>query len=152
MHNEPLSHPQPIFSFVPAVSLVVQAERFAVCKLPADAPIPPWAWSTPFCSITRTTEELSIVCVQTQIPANTPAEREFCAFQVKGPLDFGLVGILASLTRTLAQAGISLFAISTHDTDYLLVREKNLSAAIQAFQQQGHVIERAPSSITKETP
>lgn len=152
MKYEPLSPYRPVFSFSPALSLVVLGERLGVCKLPAQAPVPTWAWEGPFCAVTRTKEELSIVCAQTHIPRGIVAEKGFCAFQVKGPLDFGLVGILASLTTTLAQAGISLFAISTYDTDYVLVREKDLAAAIHAFQRQGYLVEQTTPSAnsTKE--
>jgi hypothetical protein len=105
----------------------------AVCRLERDAPIPAWALQAgphqSLVSVTRTSEELSIVCAQDLLPPGARAERGFRAFKVAGPLDFSLTGVLASLTTPLAEAGVSVFAVSTFDTDYLLVREVQLAAA-----------------------
>src|SRR4051812_46622083 len=97
--------------------------RLAICRLPPLAPLPSWALAArPFC-IAGTDDELSIVCPVAQLPAplspELRVERDFCAFMVRGPLDFALTGILARLSAALADAGISLFAFSTFDTDYL---------------------------------
>jgi hypothetical protein len=93
-------------------------------------------------SITRTREELSIVCAQQAIPEGITAHGGFCCLKVQGPLDFTLVGILASLALPLAQAGISIFAISTYDTDYLLLPEASLERAVIVLAQSGHTILR----------
>jgi hypothetical protein len=93
-----------------------------------------------FLSITRTREELSIVCESSQVPAEIPAERGWRCMQVGGPLDFSLVGVLASLAEPLARAGIPIFAISTFDTDYILVRSTQIEAAIAALELAGHVV------------
>ncbi len=106
--------------------------RFAVARLRADAPIPPWATGT-LVSITRTPEELSIVCDEEAIPDGVYAQRDFAAVRVVGAIDFGVVGLLATLTRALAQAGISVFVISTFDTDYLLIRTPDLQRALHAL-------------------
>jgi len=101
--------------------------RFAITRLPPDAPWPGWLAAVmnarvTLCSITRTDQELSILCPEEGLPAEITAERGFIALQVQGPLDFAEIGILNALTAPLATAGISVFALSTFDTDYLLLR------------------------------
>ncbi len=119
--------------------LSILNEELAVCRLAADAPIPVWAAGR-FFNITRTHEELSIVCVQDQAPKDVQAERGWRAFKVAGPLDFSWTGILAGLAQTLAQAEISLFAISTYDTDYILVRAHDLDDAVKALRGAGYIL------------
>jgi hypothetical protein len=116
------------------LSLSILPETIAICRLPHDAPIPAWAMpdASTLYSITRTTDELSIVCNQELVPPATPmVERNWRAIKVGGPLDFSLTGILASLANPLAEAEISIFAISTFDTDYVLVQDDNFEQAIQ---------------------
>lgn len=104
--------------------------RFAVCKLDPSAAIPPWAQGGgPLLSITRSENELSIVADQDLVPADIKAERNWAAMRVQGTLDFALIGILAKLTSALAEAKISCFAISTYDTDYILVKEDSIQKA-----------------------
>jgi hypothetical protein len=115
------------------------ADSFAVCRLAAGADIPAWALlDRSFVSITYTADELSIVCPLAYVPAGVPAERHWMALKVEGPLDLELTGILASLVAPLAAAGISLFAISTFDTDYLLIKEQHLAHARQVLEEAGH--------------
>lgn len=111
---------------------------FAVCRLPADAPSPDWARSNELLVFTRTTDELSIVCGEEHVPENVTAELGWRGLKVVGPLDFSLVGILASLALPLAEAGISIFALSTYDTDYVLVKEADLDKACQTLMEAGH--------------
>jgi hypothetical protein len=87
----------------------------------------------PFLSITRTADELSIVCEESLAPAGAKVQPGWRAFKVEGPLDFSLTGIMATLAAPLATAKISLFAVATFDTDYLLVSERDLEAAIAAL-------------------
>lgn len=96
-----------------------------------------------FLSVTRTTAELSIVCPDDVVPDGVRAERGFAALAVEGPLDFSLVGILARITTALADAGISLFALSTFDTDYILVRGRDLVSARESLSRAGMRL-RAP--------
>lgn len=105
--------------------------RFAVARLEAAAPIPDWGnpGRGSLISITRTRDETSIVAPDDVVPNDVRAERDFIAFAVIGPLDFSLTGILAQLTAPLAEASIPVFAISTFDTDYLLVRAAHREAA-----------------------
>jgi hypothetical protein len=95
-----------------------------------------------FCAVTRTPEELSIVVRQDAVPEGVTAEHDWCLLKVEGVLDFGLVGILASLTEPLAQACISLFALSTYDTDYIMVKSATFEAAVAALQAAGHEVRR----------
>ncbi len=122
------------------LTLLVLPENFAVCRLPADVPLPNWARGE-FVSITRTHDELSIVCAQENLPDTIQCERDWRALRVVGQLDFGLTGILASLAAPLAEAGISIFAISTFDTDYILVKQISLDHAMQVLMRAGHHIE-----------
>ena len=119
---------------------MILTESLAICRLEKDAAIPEWARTGSFVSTTRTAEELSIVCPQIQVPAGMKREEGWRCIKVQGPLDFSLTGILASLTTPLAKEGISVFAISTYDTDYLLVKEENLEKAIEILVKKGHQI------------
>jgi len=101
-------------------------------------PLPAWAIAGPFYSITRTTEELSVVCPELAIPDEIVSEKGWRCLKIHGPLDFSLIGILSSLTIPLTKAGISIFAISTYDTDYLLVQETELEKAKAALREAGH--------------
>ena len=113
---------------------------YAICRLDATAAVPPWATQGGFSSITRTANELSIVCVADGVPAAVHAQRGYRALAVRGPLDFGLVGILASLAGTLAAAAISIFVVSTHDTDYVFVRDADLERALAVLRAAGHSV------------
>jgi len=115
--------------------------RLAVCRLEADSEVPPWVdRSGDFVSITRTADELSIVCAHDAVPAGVPMEGPWRAFRVQGPIVMTLIGVVAALANPLADAGISIFAISTFDTDYTLVHEPDFDAAVAALIQAGHVV------------
>ncbi len=109
------------------LSLILLPGRFAVCKMAPTAVIPAWAASEAFVSITRTNEELSIVCAELIVPEEVECARGWRCLRVAGTMDFSLVGVLASLVAPLAEAQISVFAISTFDTDYLLLPEKDFA-------------------------
>lgn len=122
------------------MELRVLPGRFAVCRLPAVASIPAWALAGAFVSLTRTADELSIVCAEESVPREVAAERGWRALRVVGTLDFALTGVLAALAVPLAEAGVSIFALSTYDTDYLLVREGDLPRAVAALKHAGHSV------------
>jgi|SRR5882724_6557213 len=109
--------------------------RFAVCRLDARATVPAelLQGSQEFLSITRTAEELSIVCPEALVPVGAKVQPGWRAFKVMGPLDFSLTGIIATLTAPLAEAKISVFAVATYDTDYILVQEQDLEGAKRAL-------------------
>jgi len=114
-------------------------DTFAICRLDGDAGVPDWAKGE-FISVTRTPDELSIVCSQDDMPADIQSEDGWRCLRVAGKLDFSVIGVIASLTGTLAAADISVFAISTFDTDYLLVKESDLDAAVESLGEAGHAI------------
>jgi hypothetical protein len=124
----------------PPLTLFLLPETFAVCRLTAEAPLPAWAMAGPFFAVTRTADELSIVCAQAQAPSGVTCQPGWRCLQVAGPLDFALTGVLASLAQPLAAAGVSIFALSTYDTDYLLVPEVQLGSAQAALRSAGHVL------------
>ena len=125
-----------------ALTLEPVAGEFAVCRLPPDAAIPAWAGSGAFNAITRTVDELSIVCPAAAVPAGIRAARGWRLLKVAGPLDLGAVGVLASITAPLAAAGISLLAVGTFDTDYVLVKAARFDDALRMLAAAGHRVPR----------
>jgi hypothetical protein len=123
-----------------SLNLSVLEDKLSVCQLGPSVGIPTWAQQGKFYSISRTEDELSIVCSQDNVPDGIKCDSNWRALKVEGPLDFSLIGILASLANTLANVEISIFAISTYDTDYLLVKEDKLERAIEALQEAGHQV------------
>ncbi len=111
---------------------------YAIAKLPPDAPIPDWAQSGEFVSITRSPDELSIVSAH--VPENVTSERGWRCLKIRGPLDFSLTGILASIAAPLAGAGVSVFAVATYETDYILVPEDQVATALITLTEAGHVV------------
>lgn len=123
-----------------SLSLSLFTESFAICRLPADAPPPAWAITGDWFALTRTYDELSIVCAEQAVPADVQHVGGWRAFKVDGPLDFGLTGVLVALAAPLAEAGISIFAVSTYDTDYVLVRAHDADRAGEVLRAAGHTI------------
>lgn len=116
-------------------------EKYGVCRLEINEEIPKWAINSQFYSITKTQDELSIVCPQNNIPSNIKYEDNWRILKVEGPLDFSLIGILSSISTILANNKISIFAISTYDTDYILVKDKDVENAIKVLSNENyHVI------------
>jgi hypothetical protein len=122
------------------LTLALLPGTFAVCRLDPNEAVPAWATRGSFFSVTRTANELSVVCPQQAVPEGVRRESGWRCLRVVGTLDFSLVGVLASLLTPLAEAGVSVFAVSTFDTDYLLVREAGLERAMQALGSAGHDI------------
>ncbi len=122
------------------LTLSILPEEFGICRLESSAGIPAWATVGPFFSITKTTEELSIVCPSALIPQGTTFEREWRCLKVHGPLPFDQTGVLSSLAEPLAKAGVSIFALSTYDTDYLLVKDDDLSRTIKVLLLAGNKV------------
>lgn len=114
--------------------------NYGVCRLEKTDGIPRWASNSEFFSITRTEDELSIVCSSDTIPAGVVFEKEWRILKVEGPLDFSLIGILAPICTMLAEEKISIFAVSTYDTDYILVKGNTIDKAIQALKLNGYEI------------
>lgn len=123
----------------------LHAPLLAICRLPPEDAVPSWADRVlrPLVSITRTADELSVVLPQAEVPSDVQAERGWRALSVRGPLPFHLTGILASLAAPLAEAGVPIFALSTHDTDWLLVGHDQASDACAALEGAGHRVHDA---------
>ena len=113
-------------------------ERLAVCRLAPDEPIPAWALNGKLFSMMRTHDELSIVCLEDAVPEAAHAERGWTALKLEGPFPFSMTGVLASFLQPLAEARIPIFAISTFDTDYVLIHRENVEQAVAALGAAGH--------------
>ena len=122
------------------LTLTVLPGPYAISKLDAKADVPLWAREGQFLSITRTSAELSIVCQEDQVPAGVSCVPGWRVLKCEGPLDWALTGIVASVAEPLANAGVAIFPVATHDTYYLLVREPQLEHAIQALSGYGHAV------------
>ena len=125
------------------LELSLLPERFAISRLAPTAPLPAWATQGDFYSVTRTCDELSIVVEEFRVPAGTQSQTGWRVFKVHGPFLLSEVGVMASLTAPLADARISLFVVSTFDTDYLLVTQEQLASAIVTLDRAGHSIHRS---------
>ncbi len=115
--------------------------EYAVCRLAPDAPLPEWADGPGFSSITRTGDELSVICCAGAVPAGVKQERGWRLLKLAGPFEFTATGILSSVLEPLARAGISSLAVATFDADYILVKADRLDTAAQALRAAGHRIE-----------
>jgi hypothetical protein len=121
-------------------ALTLLPEPLAICRLAPDAPIPAWVVPRAFFSVTRTGDELSVVCASDDVPSDAVAERGWRALKLIGPFDLKLVGILVGVAAPLAAAGVSVFPIATYDTDYLLVQQDRLATALDALLAAGHTV------------
>ena len=119
-------------------TLVALPETFAVCRLSQSSAVPSWAMAGDFFSVTRTADELSIVCRQDSVPDYVRSEKGWRCLRIAGAIPFSVAGVVATLTAPLAAAGISVFVVSTFDTDYLLTKEKDWAKALDMLRRQGH--------------
>lgn len=131
-HESPESHH--------SLTLTTLSERLAVCRLDPSSKIPSWATIAALFSVTRTTDELSIVCPEESVPADVKCERGWRVLKLEGPFEFSMVGVLSSVAAPLADAGVSIFAVSTYDTDYVLVKETLFELAATALRDLGHEV------------
>lgn len=114
----------------------------AICRLKADEPLPGWfADSGPLAAVTRTADELSIICSDDAVPDGVRVERGWRALKAHGPFAFTLTGVLASLLVPLDKADVPILAVSTFDTDYVLVPGPRLADGVQALRNAGHDVE-----------
>lgn len=113
---------------------------YAIAKFPCDAEIPDWATSAAFFSVTRTPEELSVVTAEASVPPKFDASRGWRMLKVHGPFGFDEAGVVAALANPLARVGVGIFVISTFDTDYLLVQQKEIPVAVETLEHAGHRI------------
>ena len=143
--NVPRGSPQESTSPAPKraiVPLALLGDQLAVCQLKAGQPLPSWAVARPgeFFSVTHTPDEVSLIVAHSRAPGDAKCERGFRLIKVQGPLALNLVGIIAGLSGTLADAGVSIFAFSTYDTDYVMVKEQDLERAVAALRQAGYEV------------
>lgn len=122
------------------LTLTLMEQNFTVHRLSADADVPEDILRTPFFAAMRTADELSLVLPETVVCQSDSAEPGWACFKVNGPLEFGLVGILASIAGALAEARIPIFALSTFETDYVLVKREQVEAAKEALTSTGYNI------------
>jgi len=125
---------------MPSLPLELLPGTLAICRLPAAAPLPGWADGASFCTVSRTPEELSITIDQALVPVGVRSEPDYRAIRVAGVLPPDLIGILVAIGAPLAEAGLPIFAISTFDTDYVLIRSGDLDRALDALRHAGHLI------------
>ena len=114
--------------------------KYSVCRLNKDDEIPKWIFNEEFFSITKTEDELSIVCLQDRIKDNVLCERNWKVLKIEGPLDFSLIGILSKISTLMANNNISIFAISTYDTDYILIKEELIDKAIEVLINNNYIV------------
>ena len=123
-----------------SLRLTVIPQTYAVCRLASGEPLPPLSDRADLWAAVRTTDELSLVLPEADVDPSWRIEAGWRALKVIGPLDFSLTGILADLSTILASAEISIFAISTFDTDYILVRQDKLERAVKTLRAAGHAV------------
>jgi hypothetical protein len=120
------------------MKLSIVPNKFAVCRMDPDREMPFWAKNDIFFAITRTVDEWSVVTLQNLVPLGVKAQKEWRLIKILGPMDFTLVGVLNNISTPLAKAGISIFVISTYDTDYILVKHDDLAEAIEVLRLDGY--------------
>ena len=117
------------------------AGPYAIVRLAPESPVPAWGTDGEFTSITRTSEELSIICAAGNVPAEMESLHHWMCLKLQGPFPFSLTGVLLSFIQPLSSKGIPIFAISTYDTDYVLIQEEWAGAALNALKHAGHELQ-----------
>jgi hypothetical protein len=120
--------------------LFVLSQHAAICQLGPSDEIPLWVQHNGFTAIVHTSDELTVVCAENYVPTQVKSEKGWRILKVNGPLEFSQVGVLSAIIVPLAQAGVSIFTMSTFDTDYVLVKEIDLVQAIDALRNAGHIV------------
>ena len=131
--------------------LFLLTEYMSVCRLDPTTKVPDWAISGGFFSVTHTDDELSVVCPDELVPEDVRSEGGWRALKLEGPFEFSEVGVLASVAAPLAEAEVGIFAVSTFDTDYVLVQEEQLRSAVAALRGRGHEVLPDVTSLKEET-
>ena len=125
---------------MPNLRLRILEGRFAVTRLEPGASVPDWALSGPFFTVSRTLDELSVLCEESLVPPGLRSESGWAGLKLEGPFEFTLTGILAAVLEPLKLAKIGIFAVSTFDTDYVLVKSEHLESAVRALEEAGHTV------------
>jgi hypothetical protein len=121
-----------------SLTLQILPEHLAIVRLAPDAAIPAWATLGSFFVVARTTDELSLICASDLVPTEIDASRGWRAIKLVGPFDLSEVGILVAIATPLAEAGVCIMPVATYDTDYVLVQNTQLAAAITRLTAAGH--------------
>jgi uncharacterized protein len=116
----------------------VLREQLAVCQLPPGSRLPEWAMGAGFFCVTQTADEVSIVCEQGRVPDGVLVEKDWVVLKLEGPFPFSMTGVLTSFLQPLAAAEIPIFAVSTFDTDYVLMKREKLEESIKVLGRAGH--------------
>jgi hypothetical protein len=116
------------------------ADPFGIIKLTPPQAFPAWLSGAPMFFVSQTEDEYSIMCPQHLIPEDVPANKDYRCLRVEGDMTLDAVGVVAGVSKPLADAGLSLFLISTHDRDYVLVHQRDLPKAIDVYQQAGFTV------------
>ena len=122
------------------LSITLLRGDYTVCRLEPHQPVPDWAWTGEFVSLTRTGDELSIVCDAKAVPDGVKLEAGWACLKLQGPFAFELTGILSRVLAPLHDAGVGIFAVSTFDTDYVLLKRVQLRAGVAALEAAGHTV------------
>ena len=120
------------------LDFTIQPQRYAVARLASGTPIPQWATSGAFFSVTQSADELSVICEEDRVPSDCTASRGWRALALRGPFAFTEIGIAAEFTSILAKSGVSVLVVSTYDTDWLFVSGAQLGTATAALRAAGH--------------
>jgi hypothetical protein len=131
-------------------TLLRYPEKLVVAGLPPGSDVPAWAESASLFSISATATETTVVCAGRSVPKKVKQEGPFTAFAVEGPLDFALTGVLHAVLGPLAEAGISVFTISTFPTDWILVPTEKADAAAEEWRRRGHTVTAAPVAAPRK--
>ena len=126
--------------YVNTMILSILSGRFGICRFDVSHEIPEKILSSGFFSVTRTFDELSVICYEELLPKDASCEKNWKCFKLQGPFEFTETGILSSLTSILAEAGIGILAFSTFDTDYIMVKKDDLEKAVKVFTTHGHTV------------
>lgn len=123
------------------MDLIVLQNKYAIYKFRNDTTLPSWIYSSDFYSITKTVDEVSVVTIQNEINSeNIACSKDWRILKVVGPLDFSMVGLIADLSNILKEKKISIFTISTYDTDYIMVKQKDLEAGIRVLREKEYIV------------
>ena len=123
------------------MNLIILKKRYSIYKFKSDCVLPDWVYLSDFYSITKTKDELSVIAIQTDsISEKITCSKDWRILKVDGPLDFSLIGIIADISIILKEKKISIFTISTYDTDYILVKQNKLNIGIKALRDKKYTI------------
>jgi hypothetical protein len=147
--NDPVN--DPVNPAASTYTLHRYPEKLVVAGLPAGSEVPAWAESASLFAVIATAAETSVVCAGRSVPKKVRQQGPFTAFAVEGPLDLALTGVLHTLLGPLAEAGISVFTVSTYLTDWILVPTGRADAAEEEWRRRGHTVSVAPVAAPRKS-